>query len=94
MEGSPSTPALRTNRRRIHQPTFPLDSLDTLDGRYGKSLYIALIGDFPEEVSNPSNVSRGGEGVGSESFGRACYDGSRGRFACDPSSTDFRWAGS
>jgi hypothetical protein len=42
--------------------TSSLDTSDTLDGRYGKSLYVFPIGDFPEEVSNPSKVSRGWEG--------------------------------
>lgn len=39
-------------------PTPNLDGSDTLVGRSGKSLYISLRGDFPEEVSDPSKVSR------------------------------------
>ena len=37
-----------------------LDGSDTVDGRYGNSLYMVLIEDLPEEVSNLSKVSRAG----------------------------------
>jgi hypothetical protein len=55
--------ACATRRGGIRPPTP--DTSDTLDGRSGNSLYTALIEDFPEEVSNPSKVSRvGGWGRG------------------------------